>query len=160
MKLTTGLLPISLARVATMLHAHPLLQRHEVTILDSHPNVPGDVIFHNTTVLYYHDNNGTAHPMGNGNVTACQQPTYDDPSPMRTSILREDCEDLALQLQASSGFWELSKWAPSELGLFKALASFGTCEFAVQRLDGAVTTNSSQTVMCVLSLSFFLSAPL
>lgn len=146
MKLVTTI-SIGLASFVATLHAQPVLQRHEVTIIDAHPNIPGDIIFHNTTVLYFHDRNGTAHPMGNGNITACHQQSYDDPSPMRTSILRDDCKDLALQLQATSGFWELNKWAPSKLGLFKALCNFGTCEFAVQRLDGRVTTNSSETAM-------------
>ncbi|KAF3771165.1 hypothetical protein M406DRAFT_67491 [Cryphonectria parasitica EP155] len=138
-------------------HIHPVdhpkgLFAHKLIDTQVHPSVPVQVIWHNTA------SNGTAtiigglgvdtnnknltYPNTNGSssITACgHNVSYDDVSPSRTTIIREDCLSLVHQLNAVPGFWELSRWREEDndsSSNFTSLASNGTCEFAVQRLGG------------------------
>ncbi|PSR87120.1 hypothetical protein BD289DRAFT_244223 [Coniella lustricola] len=85
-------------------------------------------------------------PSADGNVTVCGNFVYDDVSPSRTTIYREDCYALLTELQASPGFWSLWKWRKGDTA-WRGLASSGSCEVAVQRLGGSANETLSRTVL-------------
>lgn len=96
---------------------------------------------------HHHDNN-EGYPSANGSVTACNNIVYDNASTSRTTIYREDCYDLLELLQDTPGFWSMWKWRKGN-DTWRGLASSGSCEVAVQRLDngdGVTNETSSRTV--------------
>lgn len=139
----TTMVMMSLAQLASMVAASPLRLAHAINILSY---LPEEVVWHQTNIITTNATNGTpAFPSIRGNVTACNHIEYDETSPARTSVVREDCADLAEQVQAMPGFWELYKWSGDKSGSFRPLISNGTCEFAVKRRStplGFNTTNS------------------
>lgn len=121
----------------------PLRPAHAISVLSY---IPEDIVWHQTNLVTVNATNGSpAFPMVGGNVTACTHVTYDEVSPARTSVVREDCADLAEQVKSTPGFWELCNWSDDKSGDFRALVSNGTCEFAVKRRgtpSGFNTSNS------------------
>lgn len=132
------------AQLASLVVTSPLRLAHAINVLSY---LPEEVVWHQTDILTGNTTNGTpAFPAIRGNVTACNYIEYDETSPARTSVVREDCADLAEQVKAMPGFWELYKWSGDKSGSFRPLISNGTCEFAVKRRStpssGFNTTNS------------------
>lgn len=122
--------------------------------------VPSAVVFHDTNVTTTTNTppnfNSTTNPIVNGtgggggggsggaawpqkpqNITACTAPVYEDTSPLRTHIIRDDCHDLARKVLARAGYWEMAQWttgaAGGNDGQYVGLVSKGTCQFAVSR---------------------------
>lgn len=123
--------------------------------------VPGTVQFHptnvsapglvNNTVTVAHGNEtgtGTSNGTGTGNgnvpgtwpykadnITACTAPTYENTSPLRTKIVRDDCHDLAKKVLTQAGYWTMYQWTglPGD-GNYTGLIAEGTCQFAVSRI--------------------------
>lgn len=139
----TTILIMGVAHLVSLTATSPLRLTHAINILSY---LPEEVVWHQASVVTLNATNGTpAFPIIGGNVTACNDITYDEVSPARTSVVREDCADLAEQVKASPGFWELYKWSDDKNGAFRPLVSNGTCEFAVKRRStpsGFNTTNS------------------
>lgn len=156
MKLT-ALLPIGLAclldTAATLLPPHKIQDVKRISL-------PGQAIFHHADG---HDGGGGG-SIGSPefsnisiseNITACCGIVYDNPSPTRTQIIRDDCLDLARQVQGDAGFYELTRWSTGEPGQYHALVNSGTCEFGIQRLEGAVGWNQSANDVAVYVSVFF-----
>lgn len=158
------------------------------TVLFHHTNVSAPGLVNMTTPTTPTDGNRTAHGnetdtgtgtgtgiiitggTGNGtmatwpykadNITACTAPTYENTSPLRTKIIRDDCEALLPKVLAQAGFWELYQWTglPGN-GNYTGLLAQGTCQFAVsrifdeklvhdqgQRQGGGIYTNASSAM--------------
>lgn len=129
-----------LATLATLVSASPL---HPHEIINVRAALPKTLLFHATDGQQQNGSHGgPGYSTLRENITACEHITYDHTSPGRTAVIREDCEELGRHVQAKLGFWEMYGWAPAEQGKFRALASSGTCEFAVQRLDAVAGKNS------------------
>lgn len=149
----TALLSIGLAYLLDTAAAP--LPPHTIDNLNRRISLPNQIIFHPT------DGSGGG-SMGSpafsnvsvsGNITACCGIVYDNPSPARTQIIRDDCLDLARQVQEFAGFYELTRWSAGEPGQYHAILNRGTCEFGVQRLDGVVARNRSTSDVAVYVLS-------
>lgn len=126
-----------------------IVQVHKQQMDQVQTVVPSSVVFHDTNVttptaaLHNHtttDSNGngtgaTGWPYEADNITACTAPNYQDTSPLRTHIIRDDCKDLLKKVLARAGYWEMAQWTglPSN-GTYLGLASEGTCQFAVSRI--------------------------
>lgn len=141
----TTLVTIGLAQLAILTATSPVRLAHAVDILSY---LPDRVVWHATNAISA-SNIPAALPAIGGNVTACTAVYYDNVSTERTAIVRDDCLDLANQVKAAPGFWELYRWARDDTGRFEPLVSNGTCEFAVRRHDTPVgfKSNSSDVVM-------------
>lgn len=92
-------------------------------------------------LVVFHETNGTLG--GNSsNIAVCTAPTYDNVSPLRTRISRDDCHDLANKVLRRAGYWEMAQWTGvvatsandgRDNGTHAGLVSEGTCQFAVAR---------------------------
>lgn len=160
--LTVGLTHLTSLAHATSLHTHEIVN---LALHDDHSLLPATIIFHPTDGHSGDDNNNSTSSSGNpdygepvGNITACNHIAYDRPSPARTRIIRDDCLDLAQQVQRAAGFYELTRWVAvnssvdreeedeEEGGVgYRALVRSGTCEFGVQRLGGGVANMSTNS---------------
>ncbi|KAJ4408196.1 hypothetical protein N0V82_009770 [Gnomoniopsis sp. IMI 355080] len=131
------------AHLASLVATSPLRLAHTINTLSYLPN---QVVWHQASIFPVHGTNSTpVFPIVRTNVTACSQIEYDEVSPARTSVVRDDCADLANQVKASPGFWELYKWSDDENGAFRPLVSNGTCEFAVKRRSTPSGFNNTTT---------------
>lgn len=131
------------AQMASLVATSPLRPAHTIDILSY---LPDEVVWHQASIVTLNTTNSKpAFPIIGNNVTACSHIEYDEVSPTRTSVVRDDCADLASHVKATPGFWELYKWSDDSNGAFRPLVSNGTCEFAVKRRStptGFNTTNS------------------
>lgn len=150
MKLT-ALLPMGLACLANT--AATPIPPHKIDDVNR-ISLPGQAIFHSNDGQDDGGSGSIGSPAFSNvsiseNITACCGIVYDNPLPVRTQIIRDDCLDLAQRVQRDAGFYELTQWSAGEPGQYHALVNSGTCEFGIQRLDGVVGWNQSTTDVAV-----------
>ncbi|CAN8095956.1 unnamed protein product [Discula destructiva] len=141
----THYMTLGLLRVVILAAASPPRSTHAVEVLSY---LPDKVVWHATNAITADstlESSPGAFPIIGGNVTACSSVVYDQVSPARTSVVRDDCADLAEQVKTASGFWELFKWSHDASDEFDPLVSNGTCEFAVKRRKTPAGSNSGSS---------------
>lgn len=146
MKVTT-IFAVGMTNLACLVGVTPtLVFARSVVNVDA--SLPSEVSFHPTDGNAINGSIGSpAFSMLNESVTACHHLVHEDMSPARTTIIRDDCEKLARQVQTTNGFYELWQWFSAKKGQYQALVHNGTCEFAVKRLDRVVNKSTSDVAM-------------
>lgn len=142
--LFANLISLGLAHLIAITLASPMPSSHAFNKLSF---LPTKVVWHATDAhsLDSSLDSTSATATVAKNITACTDIIYDHVSPARTSVVRDDCADLAEQVKSTPGFWKVYRWAHHAGDVFEPLVSIGTCEFGVRRRDAPMSANSSMS---------------